>query len=285
MRRARAKPNETPKHWQKCEFCNSLIYYKELKNSYNVCQKCGFHMKITPRERLDLIADHDTFKEYDANLKAIDPLNFTDKKSYKKRLNESENKTNQTSATLCGEALINGNGAQLVIFDFDFMGGSLASAEGEKIARAAKRAIKNRQPLIIFSASGGARMQEGAFSLMQMSKTSAALKLLSAHNLPFISVLTNPTMGGVSASLALLGDLIIAEPNALIGFAGQRVIQQTIKTTLPAGFQRAEFLLKHGLIDAIIKRSELKKYLSDMINFLIDSPRARQKSDFNFKVI
>ncbi|MFW5618657.1 MAG: acetyl-CoA carboxylase carboxyltransferase subunit beta, partial [Campylobacter hyointestinalis] len=174
---------------------------------------------------------------------------------------------------------------QLVVFDFGFMGGSLSSVEGEKITRAAKRAIEKRQALIIVSASGGARMQESTFSLMQMSKTSAALKLLSDEKLPFISILTDPTMGGVSASFAWLGDLIIAEPGALIGFAGQRVIEQTIKASLPEGFQRAEFLLEHGLIDAIVPRGEHKKYIADMVRFLTNNPKIEQKIDFKFKAV
>ena len=234
-----------------------------------VCPKCGYHMRLSAQKRIELISDVGSFVEFDANLRPIDPLNFVDKKSYKKRIEEGQSKNGKTSSVISGEATIDGQPIQLVVFDFSFMGGSLSSVEGEKITRAVRRAIEKRNPLIIVSASGGARMQESTFSLMQMSKTSAALKLLSDNRLPYISVLTDPTMGGVSASFAWLGDLIIAEPKALIGFAGQRVIEQTIKASLPEGFQRAEFLLEHGLIDAIVPRDEHKKYLSDMIRFFM----------------
>ena len=197
----------------------------------------------------------------------------------RKRITENKEKTGHTSSVICGEGKCNGQEIQLVVFDFGFMGGSLASVEGEKIVRAIKRAIEKRQALIIVSASGGARMQESTFSLMQMSKTSAALKLLDEARLPYISILTDPTMGGVSASFAWLGDLIIAEPGALIGFAGQRVIKQTIGADLPEGFQRAEFLLEHGLIDAIVPRSEHKKYISDMVKFLTNNKTIHQKDN------
>ncbi|MBR0071889.1 MAG: acetyl-CoA carboxylase, carboxyltransferase subunit beta, partial [Campylobacter sp.] len=193
---------------------------------------------------------------------------FVDKKSYKKRILEGEEKTGTKSAVVAGEGKIDGKSVQLVVFDFRFMGGSLGSVEGEKIVRAANRAIEKKEPLIIISASGGARMQESTFSLMQMSKTSAAMKMLANAKIPYISILTDPTMGGVSASFAWLGDIIIAEPGALIGFAGQRVIKQTIGADLPEGFQTAEFLLEHGLIDAIVPRREHKKFLSDMITYL-----------------
>ena len=245
------------------------MYFKEVEACYNVCPKCGYHMRLSAQKRIELISDVGSFVEFDANLRPIDPLNFVDKKSYKKRIEEGQSKNGKTSSVISGEATIDGQPIQLVVFDFSFMGGSLSSVEGEKITRAVRRAIEKRNPLIIVSASGGARMQESTFSLMQMSKTSAALKLLSDNRLPYISVLTDPTMGGVSASFAWLGDLIIAEPKALIGFAGQRVIEQTIKASLPEGFQRAEFLLEHGLIDAIVPRDEHKKYLSDMIRFFM----------------
>ena len=269
VRRKQAKPHEAPNHWIKCSNCSALMYYKEIQMHFNVCPKCGFHMRITPFERLELLVDENSFVEFDANLTAIDPLKFVDSKSYKKRLEESEAKTGRRSAVLSGECLIEKRKVQLVIFDFSFMGGSLGSVEGEKVVRAAKRAIEARNPLIIISASGGARMQESTFSLMQMSKTSAALKLLAEEKLPFISILSDPTMGGVSASFAFLGDLIIAEPGALVGFAGARVIKQTIGADLPEGFQRAEFLLEHGLIDAIVPRSEHKKFLSHFLGLFM----------------
>ncbi|MBW1370612.1 acetyl-CoA carboxylase carboxyl transferase subunit beta, partial [Campylobacter jejuni] len=234
---------------------------------FNVCPKCNYHMRISADERIKLLSDEGSFIEYDANLEAIDPLKFVDSKSYKKRLSEGESKTGRKSSVISGECEINGLKTQLVVFDFSFMGGSLGSVEGEKIVRAIQRAITSKTPLVIVSASGGARMQESTYSLMQMSKTSAALKLLSKEKLPYISILTDPTMGGVSASFAWLGDLIIAEPEALVGFAGTRVIKQTIGADLPEGFQKAEFLLEHGLIDAIVERGEQKQYLSDVLKF------------------
>ncbi len=269
IRKPQSAPNEAPSHWIKCPSCNSLMYYKEVHACFNVCPKCAYHMRISAKERVKLLADVDTFKEFDENLQPNDPLKFVDKKSYKKRIDESVAKTGRYSSVISGECCIEELKVQLVVFDFSFMGGSLGSVEGEKITRAVKRAISYKQPLIIVSASGGARMQESSFSLMQMSKTSAALQLLAQAKLPYISVLTDPTMGGVSASFAWLGDIIIAEPGALIGFAGQRVIEQTIKATLPQGFQRAEFLLEHGLIDAIVERGEQKVYIAQVLRFLL----------------
>ena len=256
---------EAGSHWIKCKSCHSLMYYKEVENQNYVCPKCGYHIRIGVKERLKMLADEDTFVEYDESLEPVDPLKFVDKKPYKKRLEEAYAKTGRKSSVVSGECKMNGVDVQLVIFDFAFMGGSLGSVEGEKIVRAAERAIEKKQGLIILSASGGARMQESTFSLLQMSKTSAALAKLSNHKLPFISVLTDPTMGGVSASFANLGDIIIAEPGALVGFAGQRVIEQTIGSELPDGFQRAEFLLEHGSIDMIVNRNELKKTLADLL--------------------
>jgi len=260
--------DEVPSHWIKCKSCHSLMYYKEVENQNYVCPKCGFHIRIGVKERLALLADEDSFVEFDSNLKPIDPINFVDKKSYKQRIKEATKKTGKTSSVVSGSITMNGVNAQIVIFDFAFMGGSLGSVEGEKIVRAVNRAIENREGLVILSASGGARMQESTFSLLQMSKTSAALAKLAKEHLPYISVLTDPTMGGVSASFATLGDIIIAEPGALVGFAGQRVIEQTIGSALPDGFQRAEFLLEHGSIDMIVNRNELKKTLSDMLTLL-----------------
>ena len=269
IRKPQSAPNEAPSHWIKCPSCNSLMYYKEVQACFNVCPKCSHHMRLSAKERVELLADVDSFKEYDENLQPNDPLKFVDKKSYKKRIDEGVAKTGRYSSAISGECSIDGLKVQLVVFDFAFMGGSLGSVEGEKITRAVKRAIAYKQPLVIVSASGGARMQESSFSLMQMSKTSAALQLLADAKLPYISVLTDPTMGGVSASFAWLGDIIIAEPGALIGFAGQRVIEQTIKATLPEGFQRAEFLLEHGLIDAIVPRGEQKAYIAQVLRFLL----------------
>ena len=257
--------SEAPAHWVKCKSCQSLMYYKEVENQKHVCPKCGYHIRIGVKERIELLADEGTFVEYDASLKPVDPLKFVDKISYKQRVEDATKKTGKTSSVVSGECEMNGVAAQLVIFDFAFMGGSLGSVEGEKIVRAVERAIEKRQGLIILSASGGARMQESTFSLLQMSKTSAALAKLAKHNLPYISVLTDPTMGGVSASFATLGDIIIAEPGALVGFAGQRVIEQTIGSALPEGFQRAEFLLEKGSVDMVVNRNHLKKTLSDLL--------------------
>jgi acetyl-CoA carboxylase carboxyl transferase subunit beta len=259
---------EAGSHWIKCKSCHSLMYYKEVENQNYVCPKCGFHIRIGVDERLKLLADEGTFVEYDASLEPVDPLKFVDKKPYKKRLEEAYAKTGRKSSVVSGECEMNGVPVQLVVFDFAFMGGSLGSVEGEKIVRAANRAIEKNQGIVIVSASGGARMQESTFSLLQMSKTSAALAKVAKKNLPFISVLTDPTMGGVSASFANLGDIIIAEPGALVGFAGQRVIEQTIGSELPEGFQRAEFLLEHGSIDMIVNRNELKKTLADLLSML-----------------
>ncbi|MBA1437940.1 MAG: acetyl-CoA carboxylase carboxyltransferase subunit beta [Epsilonproteobacteria bacterium] len=256
---------EASSQWIKCKSCHSLMYYKEVENQNYVCPKCGFHIRIGVKERLALLADEGSFVEQDASLEPVDPISFVDKKPYTKRVEEGFAKTGRKSSVVSGSCTMNGVEVELVIFDFAFMGGSLGSVEGEKIVRAVNRAIEKRCGLVILSASGGARMQESTFSLLQMSKTSAALAKLAKHGLPYISVLTDPTMGGVSASFATLGDIIIAEPGALIGFAGQRVIEQTIGSELPEGFQRAEFLLEKGSIDMIVNRNELKKTLSDLL--------------------
>jgi len=259
------KKVEAPSHWVKCPKCESLMFFKEVENRNHVCPKCNFHMRIGAKKRIELFADKGSFVEFDSELHPTDPLNFVDKKSYRKRLEESFRKTGRTSSVVSGECTIDGIGVQLAIFDFSYMGGSLGSVEGEKIVRAVNRALEKNQGLIIVSASGGARMQESTFSLMQMAKTSAALKKLDSAGLPYISILTDPTFGGVSASFAFLGDILMAEPGALIGFAGARVIKQTIGKDLPKGFQRAEFLLEHGLIDMVVDRNEMKKTLADLL--------------------
>ncbi len=276
---SRKKPQENlqpqkkdaPAHWIKCSSCQALMYYKEVENQNYVCPKCGFHLRIGVDARIKLLADKDSFVEYDENLVPVDPIKFVDKKSYKKRLEEARAKTNRQSSVVAGSCTIDGVPTQIVVFDFAFMGGSLGSVEGEKIVRAVNRAIDNKEGLVIVSASGGARMQESTFSLMQMAKTSAALAKLSEAKLPYISVLTDPTMGGVSASFAMLGDIIIAEPGALIGFAGQRVIKQTIGSDLPEGFQRAEFLLEKGSIDMVVNRNEMQKTLGDLLRMMLPS--------------
>ena len=256
---------DAPSHWVKCPECNALMFFKEVENQDNICPKCNFHMRIGAKRRIEILTDKDSFVEFDVELKPNDPLKFVDKTSYKKRVEEALKTTGRTSSVVSGEATINQIPVQMVVFDFSFMGGSLGSVEGEKIVRAVNRAIEKHQGLIIVSASGGARMQESTFALMQMAKTSAALKRLDHAKLPYISILTDPTMGGVSASFAFLGDIIMAEPGALIGFAGQRVIKQTIGTDLPEGFQRAEFLLEKGSIDMVVNRREMKKTLTDLL--------------------
>ena len=257
---------DAPSHWIKCPECNALMFFKEVENQDNICPKCNFHMRIGAKRRIEILTDKDSFVEYDAELKPNDPLKFVDKTSYKKRVEEALKNTGRTSSVVSGEATINQIPVQLVVFDFAYMGGSLGSVEGEKIVRAVNRAIEKHQGVIIISASGGARMQESTFALMQMAKTSAALKKLDHAKLPYISILTDPTMGGVSASFAFLGDIIMAEPGALIGFAGQRVIKQTIGADLPAGFQRAEFLLKNGSIDMVVNRNAMKQTLTDLLS-------------------
>ncbi|MBP9490053.1 MAG: acetyl-CoA carboxylase carboxyltransferase subunit beta [Aliarcobacter sp.] len=257
---------DAPSHWIKCPECNALMFFKEVEAQDNICPKCNFHMRIGAKRRIEILTDKDSFVEYDVELKPNDPLKFVDKTSYKKRVEEALKNTGRTSSVVSGEALINEIPVQLVVFDFAYMGGSLGSVEGEKIVRAVNRAIEKHQGLIIVSASGGARMQESTFALMQMAKTSAALKKLDHAKLPYISILTDPTMGGVSASFAFLGDIIMAEPGALIGFAGQRVIKQTIGADLPAGFQRAEFLLEKGSIDMVVNRSSMKQTLTDLLS-------------------
>jgi len=268
-------------NWIKCPKCLALMYYKEVESKCNVCPKCNHHFRINAKKRIEYMCDEGTFIEHDANLAPIDPLKFIDKKSYKKRLEEAKAKTGKTSSVISGSCKINGVDAELVIFDFSFMGGSLGSVEGEKIIRAINRAIERKCGLIIVSASGGARMQESTFSLLQMSKTSAGLNRLHRNKLPFISVLTDPTMGGVSASFAMLGDIIMAEPGALIGFAGQRVIKQTVGVDLPEGFQRSEFLLEHGLIDMIVDRNDMKNTISFLLKIFNRSDEKREEIEEN----
>lgn len=280
VRREQPNKSEKPTHWIKCDSCGAIMYYKEVVAQQYVCPKCGFHMKISAQERIDMIADEGTFIEFDRNLEPTDPLHFVDSKSYRKRIEEGRNKTSRASSAISGECRLNGHNIQLIVFDFSFMGGSLGSVEGEKIFRSINRAIQNKNPLIIVNSSGGARMQESTYSLMQMAKTSAALTKLSEAKIPYISILTDPTMGGVSASFAMLGDMIIAEPGALIGFAGARVIKQTIGAELPEGFQRAEFLLEHGQIDMIVERKELKNKLSLLMEYMDCGLEAENSGDY-----
>jgi acetyl-CoA carboxylase carboxyl transferase subunit beta len=254
--------------WIKCNSCNEIIYRKVIERNFQVCPKCNYHFQIPARRRIDCVADPGTFTEYDADLISADPLEFKDSKRYPSRIKESQEKTGQKDAILCGEVKIEGQSAMVGIFEFNFMGGSLGSVVGEKITRLIERGIEKRIGVVIFCASGGARMQEGILALMQMAKTSAALAKLHEARIPYISVLTDPTTGGVSASIAMLGDIIIAEPKAMIGFAGPRVIRDTIRAELPEGFQRAEYLLEHGMVDLIVERKDLRHTLASLLEML-----------------
>ena len=251
--------------WLKCNHCREIVYRKEVDRNNKVCPKCDYHFPISVIERINLLVDLGTFKEWDAELEPQDPLQFQDTRSYKDRIKAQQEKTGRKDAMVIGQGAINGRKVALCVFDFGFMGGSMGSVVGEKICRAVDRALEGRMPLILVTASGGARMQEGILSLMQMAKTSAAVAKLGEAKLPFVSILADPTFGGVTASIAMLGDVIIAEPKALIGFAGPRVIEQTIKQQLPDQFQRAEFLLDHGMIDMIVERKQLKEAVSTLV--------------------
>ena len=251
--------------WIKCDSCKEIIYKKEIEKNLQVCPKCNYHFRISARERIDLIADEGSFVELDNDLTPSDPLNFKDKASYSERLNEYRLKSEMPEAAIYGDAVINTRPVVLAIMDFSFWGGSMGSVVGEKITRAAERALEKKIPFLTVSASGGARMQEGMFSLMQMAKVSAAVSRLKDSDVLYLSILADPTFGGVTASFAMLGDVIIAEPKSLIGFAGQRVIEQTIKQQLPENFQRAEFLLDHGMIDLVVERRELKSTVYKLI--------------------
>jgi acetyl-CoA carboxylase carboxyl transferase subunit beta len=254
--------------WIKCGACLEIIYKPEVERNLNVCPKCNYHFRIPALERIRSVVDDGTFQEFGEDFESVDMLVFTDTKKYTDRLKEAKKKTGRKEAVITGIAKINGIGVVLGVLDFEFLGGSMGCVVGEKVAMACEQALELRCPLIIFSASGGARMQEGTLSLMQMAKTSAALARLSEAKLPFISVMTDPTTGGVAASFSMLGDIIISEPGALIGFAGPRVIEQTIKQKLPEGFQRAEFLLEHGMVDMIVERTKLKPSLTQILRFL-----------------
>ncbi|MDX2494275.1 MAG: acetyl-CoA carboxylase, carboxyltransferase subunit beta [Desulfuromusa sp.] len=251
--------------WTKCKNCQEIIYAKEVERNLNVCPKCDYHFRIGARERIDLILDEGTFVEMDAKMRSVDFLDFKDTKKYKDRIKAAIKKAGDGDAVICGEGHLDGLPVVVAVFDFSFMGGSMGSVVGEKITRAIEKGLETNTPVLIFSSSGGARMQESIMSLMQMAKTSAALARLKAAGIPYISVLTDPTTGGVTASFAMLGDLNIAEPRALIGFAGPRVIEQTIRQTLPEGFQRSEYLLEHGMVDMIIPRKEMKQKLSQLL--------------------
>jgi acetyl-CoA carboxylase carboxyl transferase subunit beta len=253
--------------WQKCDQCREIIWKKDLEASHHVCPRCGAHFRIDAMTRLRLLFDEEQFEQFDGGLVSSDPLQFVDNKPYSARLAAMQQSTNLSDALVAARGKLSGRTVHICAMEIKFIGGSMGSVMGERITRAIERSISERAPLIIVSASGGARMQEGAVSLMQMAKISAALMKLDEARVPYISVLTDPTTGGVTASLAMLGDLNIAEPGALIGFAGPRVIEQTIRQKLPEGFQRSEFLLKHGMLDAVVPRAELKAYLTEALRF------------------
>lgn len=255
--------------WIKCEDCKEIIYRKEVEQNFHVCPKCNYHFRLSARQRFEMLFDDGHYKEFASDIRSSDPLRFRDTKRYKDRLKVYEQRVGPGDAVLCAEGKMEGITTIICAMEYAFMGGSMGSVVGEKITVAAERCIEKKLPLIIISCSGGARMQEGILSLMQMAKISAALQRLSVAKLPFVSVLTDPTTGGVTASYAMLGDINVAEPKALIGFAGPRVIEQTIRQTLPEGFQRSEFLVEHGMIDFIAQRSELKELLARSLRLLL----------------
>jgi acetyl-CoA carboxylase carboxyl transferase subunit beta len=257
--------------WTKCKNCQEIIYTKEIERNLNVCPKCDYHFRISATERINLVLDQGSFVEMDTDLRSEDFLDFKDSQKYRDRLRNAIKKSGKNEAVVCGEGAIHGLSVIIAVLEFAFMGGSMGSVVGEKITRAIEQSLERKLPLLIFSSSGGARMQESIMSLMQMAKTSAALSRLKQAGVPYISILTDPTTGGVTASFAMLGDVNIAEPRALIGFAGPRVIEQTIRQELPEGFQRAEYLLAHGMIDMIVRRQEMKDRLSQVLRILTRS--------------
>ena len=263
-----AKKNIPEGLWSKCPECSRVLYQEEIKRLQYVCPQCDHHLQISARVRIENFLDVEHQFEVAHNIESTDPLKFKDQKKYKDRSSDAQKMTKEKDALIVKKGLLKGIPVIVAAFEFNFMGGSMGSVVGEKFVRAVNAAIEKKQPLICFSASGGARMQEGLFSLMQMSKTSFAVKLLADKKIPFISVLTDPTMGGVSASLAMLGDVHIAEPNARIGFAGARVVEQTVREELPEGFQRSEFLLEKGAIDMIVHRSELRQKIYQILSAL-----------------
>lgn len=257
--------------WVKCENCKEVVYKSDWAQNLAVCPACGHHHRFSAREYVGLLLDEGSFEERDATVAPADPLKFTAKKKYRDSVVSAQKTTGERSAVVSGNGKMDGRDVSLAVMDFRFMGGSMGSAEGEKIARTLSRALELRIPAIVVSASGGARMHEGTLSLLQMTKTSAVIGRLRQEGIPYVSVLTNPTTGGVTASFAMLGDAIVSEPGALIGFAGERVIRETIRQALPDGFQRAEFLLKHGFLDDVVPRAALKGWISRFLGLLTDS--------------
>jgi acetyl-CoA carboxylase carboxyl transferase subunit beta len=257
--------------WVKCPACKEIVYKKEVLRNTNVCPKCNYHFRIDARQRLKMLLDDGRFEEFDTDIAPRDALGFRDSKSYSSRLSDYQKRTGLKDALISCTGTIGGHPVVVGVMEYGFMGGSMGSVVGEKVTRCAERALKEDRPLIIVACSGGARMQEGALSLMQMAKISAALARLDEAGLPYISILTDPTTGGVTASFAMLGDLNLAEPRALIGFAGPRVIEQTIRQKLPEGFQRSEFLLEHGMLDMVVERSRMHEVLASCLDFMLGS--------------
>ncbi len=269
---AESKKNVPEGLWHKCPSCQEVLYYSDLEKNLSVCPKCNYHHRITARTRLDWLLDAEGRFEIGAEVQPLDMLKFKDSRKYSERLTTAKRDTGETDALVVMQGSVHTIPLVAAVFEFTFMGGSMGSVVGERFVRGVQLATEQKIPFVCFSASGGARMQEGLLSLMQMAKTCAALTQLSAEKLPFISVLTDPTMGGVSASFAFIGDVVIAEPGALIGFAGARVIQQTVRETLPEGFQRAEFLLEHGAIDMIVDRRQMRDQFATLITLLTRQP-------------
>src|SRR5712675_236350 len=254
--------------WVKCDDCREIVYRKEVEQNFNVCPKCNYHFRLTARERFEILFDDGKYKEFAGDIRSGDPLEFRDTKRYRDRLKVYEARVGKGDAVLCAEGKLDGISVVVCAMEYAFMGGSMGSVVGEKITLAAERALEKKEPLLIVSTSGGARMQEGILSLMQMAKISASLARLADARLPYVSLLTDPTTGGVTASYAMLGDLNIAEPKALIGFAGPRVIEQTIRQKLPEGFQRSEFLLEKGMLDLIVDRREMRSVIANALRFM-----------------
>ena len=270
---AEAKKVQMPEGlWTKCKNCEEIIYTKEIERNLNVCPKCDYHFRISARERIALVLDADSFVETDPHMTSVDFLKFKDSKKYSDRIKAAISKSGGGDAIITGTGAIDGLPVVVAVFDFSFLGGSMGSVVGEKVTRAIELGLENRHPVLVFSSSGGARMQESIMSLMQMAKSSAALAKLKQAGIPFLSILTDPTTGGVTASFAMLGDLNIAEPRALIGFAGPRVIEQTIRQKLPEGFQRSEYLLEHGMVDMIVARREMKQRLGQLLRIMTRQP-------------
>ena len=277
--RALVKKSDSPNNlWVKCNGCEQMVYHKDLKETLSVCPTCSYHMKMSARQRLNWILDKETILEINIPQTILDPLKFKDNKRYTDRLKVSKEKTQNKDAIIIASGQIGGNNAVVAALDFNFMGGSMGVAVGEGFLAAAKEAVNLNTPLVVFTSSGGARMQEGIFSLMQLPRTVIAVNKLKENNIPYIVVLTDPTTGGVSASFAMLGDVTYAEPGALIGFAGPRVIQSTVHETLPEGFQTSEYLLEHGMIDDVISRKNLKSVIANTIMHLVNNVSTQRSS-------